>query len=160
MKEIIAAVVIVCSLSLAAGTQQAPDFTLNDLSGAAVALSSLKDRVVVIDFWATWCTACKEGFAGLNRLQNNFGDKGVTVIGIDLEKAKPKKVDAFVKKAGIKYTVLLDPKTSTAKLFGIKGVPSLVIIDQEQKVVKVFRGLNKATEKEIDDLITTLTAGK
>jgi cytochrome c biogenesis protein CcmG, thiol:disulfide interchange protein DsbE len=159
MKTTIAAVLIACSLSFAADTLQAPDFSLSDLSGVTVTLSSFKGRVVVIDFWATWCTTCKEGFKGLNSLQNKFKDQGVSVIGIDLEKVNPKKVDAFVKKAGITYTILLDPKTATAKQFGIKGVPSLVIINQEQKIVKIFRGLNKGTEKEIDELVTKLAAG-
>ena len=160
MKKAVAAILIACALSFASDTLQAPDFSLNDLSGAAVTLSSFKGRVVVVDFWATWCTACKEGFKGLNSLQDKFKDQGVAVIGIDLEKVNSKKVEAFVKKAGITYTVLLDPKTSTAKQFGIKGVPSLVIINQEQKIVKVFRGLNKSTKKEIDELVTSLAAGK
>jgi cytochrome c biogenesis protein CcmG/thiol:disulfide interchange protein DsbE len=146
-------------LCLSASPEPAPDFTLKDLGGTAVALSSLTGKIVVIDFWATWCQACREAFGNLNAIQKDLGDKGVAVIGVNLEKARPEKVTAFVKKAGIAYTVLLDPETSTAKLYNVKGVPSLVIIDRDQNMVKMFRGLNKSTEKEIKDLLAKL-AGK
>jgi peroxiredoxin len=137
---------------------KAPDFTLNDLAGKSVSLSSLEGKIVVVDFWAMWCTACKEAFGELNAISKELGEKNVMVVGINLEKAKPEKVAAFVKKAGIDYTVLLDPETSTAKLFTIKGVPSLVIIDKKQNIVKMFRGMNKSTEKEIKDLLTRLVS--
>jgi peroxiredoxin len=77
---------------------------------------------------------------------------------VNLENAIPEKVAAFVKKAGITYTVLPDQTTSTAKLYDIKGVPSLVVIDRDLNIVKTFRGLNSSTKKEIDELLNTLTS--
>jgi peroxiredoxin len=148
--------VCIAALRLSAPAEPAPDFTLKDPGGAEVALSSFKGKIVVIDFWATWCQACREAFGNLNAIQKDLGGKGVAVIGVDLEKARPEKVTAFVKKAGIAYTVLLDPETSTAKLYNVKGVPSLVIIDRDRNMVKMFRGLNKSTEKEIKELLAKL----
>jgi cytochrome c biogenesis protein CcmG/thiol:disulfide interchange protein DsbE len=154
MKKI---VIFVFALFLSASSQPAPDFSLLDPNGATVSLSSFKGKIVVVDFWAMWCQACKESFGSLTTIQKELGEKGVVVLGVNLENVNPQKVAAFAKKAGITYTVLLDPKTSTAKLFSVKGVPSLVIVDKDQKIVKMFRGLNKSTEKEISALLLSLT---
>jgi thiol-disulfide isomerase/thioredoxin len=156
MRIVTAAVAFIIAVSFSAMPGPAPDFSLKDLSGQPVVLSSLKGKTVVIDFWAMWCQACKEAFPNLNTIQKELGDKGVVVVGVNLENANPQKVAAFVKKAGIGYAVLLDPQTSTAKLYNVKGVPSLAVIDKDQNLVKMFRGLNKSTEKEITGLLHSL----
>jgi peroxiredoxin len=140
--------------------QKAPDFTLKNLSGESVSLPSLAGKTVVIDFWAMWCKSCKEAFQELNKIQLEFADKGVVVMGINLEKANPEKVKAFAQKAGIAYTILLDPDGTTAKLYNVKGVPSLAIVNARGNLVKTFRGLNKDTEKEIRQTLGNLTGGK
>jgi cytochrome c biogenesis protein CcmG, thiol:disulfide interchange protein DsbE len=159
MRTIPAFLAIVFALSLCVSAQQAPNFKLVSVKGDTVALSSFKGKIVVVDFWAMWCQACKEAFGNLNTIQKDMAAGNVVVVGINLENANPQKVVAFAKKAGIEYTILLDPKTETAKLFSVKGVPSLVVIDKDQKIVKMFRGLNKSTEKEIHELLVSL-AGK
>ncbi len=156
-KKVLTAIVLFLGVLKAA---PAPDFTLSDLSGTSVSLSSYKGKVVVIDFWAMWCHACREAFPRLNTIQKEYAAEGVVVLGVNLENAKPKKVAAFVKKAGIDYTVLLDPKSSTAKSYGIKGVPSLVVINRNLEVVKTWRGMNKATEKDIDETLKKLTTAQ
>jgi peroxiredoxin len=158
MTKLIMALCLTSALSFSAFSQTAKDFTLKDLQGKDVTLSSLKGNVIVIDFWAMWCAACKEAFGELNGIQSKYGDKKLVVLGVNLENAKPEKVAAFVKKAGITYTVLPDQTTSTAKLYDIKGVPSLVVIDRDLNIVKTFRGLNSSTKKEIDELLNTLTS--
>jgi cytochrome c biogenesis protein CcmG, thiol:disulfide interchange protein DsbE len=159
MRKIFLVFIFITAMCLSASPEAAPQFALKDLGGTVVTLSSLKGKIIVIDFWAIWCQACKEAFGNLNAIQKDLGDKGVAVVGVNLEKANPQKVASFVKKAGITYTVLLDPEMSTAKLYGVKGVPSLVVIDRDQNLVKIFRGLNKSTEKEIKELLGRL-AGK
>lgn len=154
----------VCSIAflwvVTAMSAPAPQFSLTDLSGKAVSLASLKGNVVVIDFWATWCHACKDAFAHLNAIQKEYEGKNLVVLGVNLEKIKPEKIAAFAKKAGIEYTILPDAESSLAKLYGIKGVPSLTVIDKNQELVKTFRGLNSSTEKEISALLQKLTASK
>ena len=142
--------------------QPGPDlkFTLNDLEGKPVSLSDYAGKVVVIDFWAPWCQACKEAFPKLNELQNEFGSLGVVVLGINIERMKPEKIASFVEKAKIGYKVLLDPKAETAKMFGIKGLPTLVIIAPDGTIQSIFRGIDKRTEKDIKNLLTTMTQKK
>jgi cytochrome c biogenesis protein CcmG/thiol:disulfide interchange protein DsbE len=160
MKGTKVALLMVLSVCLVAFAEPAPDFTLKDLAGKDVTLSALKGKIVVIDFWATWCAACKEAFGELNAISTEMGSGGVVVVGVNLEKINPQKAAAFVKKAGITYTVALDPEMATAKSFGVKGVPSLVVIDKSGAIAKMFRGMNKATEKEISALLKSLIEAK
>lgn len=158
MTKLIMAICLTSALFFSAFSQTAKDFTLKDLEGKDVTLSSLKGNIIVIDFWAMWCAACKEAFGELNGIQTKFGEKKLVVLGVNLENAKPEKVAAFVKKAAISYTVLPDQTSSTAKLYDIKGVPSLVIIDRDLNIVKTFRGLNSSTKKEVEELLESLTS--
>jgi peroxiredoxin len=160
MRSFLVSSIVVFSACCVMAADPAADFTLKDLAGQDVSLSSYKGKIVVIDFWATWCAACKEAFGNLNKIQKEMANAGVVVIGIDLEKMNPQKVAAFVQKVGIEYTVVLDPAMATAKLYGVKGVPSLVVIDKEQNVVKMFRGMNASTEKEIAALLGRLSGGQ
>jgi len=160
MKKMSLVIGLVCFWLATAYAEPAPDFSLKDLGGAPVSLSSFKGKIVVIDFWAMWCHACKDAFGELNAINKEFSEKGVVVVGINLEKANPEKVAAFVKKAQIAYTVLPDPQSSTAKLFGVKGVPTLVVVDQKQNIVKTFRGINGSTKKEIIALLEQLVQAK
>jgi cytochrome c biogenesis protein CcmG, thiol:disulfide interchange protein DsbE len=152
--------ITVTAFALFAQNPPAVGFTLNGLDGKQVSLSDFSGKVVVIDFWATWCQACKEAFPKLNDLLNDFGPQGVNVIGINIEHMKPERVQAFVENAGIDYKVLLDPKAETVKTFGIKGVPSLVVIAPDGTVQQIFRGINNQTEKEVRALLTKLTQKK
>jgi cytochrome c biogenesis protein CcmG, thiol:disulfide interchange protein DsbE len=138
--------------------QPAPDFTLKDVGGKEVSLASFKGKIIVVDFWAMWCQACKEAFGHLNTIQKEYGEKGVVVIGVNLEKANPQKVEGFIKKAGIGYTVVLDPEAAAAKLYNVKGVPTLAVIGKDMQIVKTFRGMNKSTVKDLNDLLQKLSA--
>jgi cytochrome c biogenesis protein CcmG, thiol:disulfide interchange protein DsbE len=161
MKLKIVAVGIMCAaFSLFAQKDPAAAFTLNGCDGKQVSLSDFSGKVVVIDFWATWCQACKEAFPKLNDLLHEYGPKGVEVIGINIEHMKPERVASFIEKAEIDYKVLLDPKAETVKIFGIKGVPSLIVIAPDGKVQAIFRGINKQTEKDVKDLLTNMTQKK
>jgi cytochrome c biogenesis protein CcmG/thiol:disulfide interchange protein DsbE len=158
MRSLLSACIVAGLVAATSLAEVSPDFSLKNLSDSTVTLSALKGKIVVIDFWAMWCAACREAFPNLSALTKEFTGKNVVVLGINLEKAKREKVAAFVKKAGIAYEVLLDPEGTTAAAFGIKGVPSLVIVNADGSIAKTFRGMNKATEKEIKGLLSSLTS--
>jgi cytochrome c biogenesis protein CcmG, thiol:disulfide interchange protein DsbE len=154
----IAALCAIFSTTLFAAPPAPVDFTLNNLEGRAVKLSDYRGKVVVLDFWAMWCAGCKEAFPKLNAIKAEFEPKGAVVLGVNLENAKPEKIAEFVEKARMAYTILLDPKGEPTKLFGIKGVPTLVLVDAQGAVAKVFRGMNKQTEKDIKAELEKMTA--
>jgi peroxiredoxin len=158
MRTMIFLAVFISTAFVRVTAQPAPEFTLKDVSGNDVSLSSFKGKIIVVDFWAMWCQACKEAFGHLNGIQKEYGEKGVVVVGVDVENAKSQKVEAFIKKACLTYTVLLDPEMSTAKLYNFKGIPTLVVIGRDMGIVQTFRGVNKSTVKEIAGLLNKLSA--
>jgi len=84
-----------------------PVIRLRDLDGKALAADSMKGKIVVLDFWATWCGPCISEVPNFNRIQEKYADKGVEVIGVTLASGEPKEVKPIVAKAKMKYTVLM-----------------------------------------------------
>jgi peroxiredoxin len=114
----------------------APDFTLNDLSGKPMTLSALRGSVVLLDFWATWCPPCQASMPHLERLHQEFGAKGLTVLGVtDEEKAT---VEPFLKANRVTFTILLDPKQAAVTSYRVTTIPRTLIIDREGKVAADF----------------------
>lgn len=108
----------------------APDFQLTDTSGQPFALSSLKGKTVVLDFWATWCPPCREELPALNRLAQSFYYQSVTVLGIDAAE-DPDTVRHFLQENPLSYRILLTyDNDSPLKSYGVQSYPFLVIVDR------------------------------
>jgi peroxiredoxin len=112
--------------------QVAPDFTLADLDGHEVKLSGLRGKVVVLDFWATWCGPCRHALPFTELLHRGLKDKALVVLGVDNEPAETAR--RFVAQQGYTFPTLLDPKDTAGKLFHIEGFPTTIVIDWEGKV--------------------------
>ncbi len=119
--------------------KDAPDFTLNDLAGKAVAMKDQQGSVVVLDFWATWCGPCRESLPGLNKIGKELSAKGLKVFAVDLEEGKDT-IQPVAAKLIPDLTVLLDEKSETAKAYGVSGIPQTVVVGKDGKVRKVFVG--------------------
>jgi peroxiredoxin len=120
----------------AAGT--APAFTLNDISGKSVSLADFKGKVVILDFWATWCPPCRREIPDFISIQKEYGGRGVQVVGIALDELP--KVQAFVRDNGMQYPVLIGDDNVVARYGGIEGIPTTFIIDRSGKIVERFEG--------------------
>ena len=110
----------------------APEFTLRNLEGKEVRLSDLRGKVVVLDFWATWCPPCRSGMPALELLHRQFKDKRFVVLGIDDEDSAEQ--SAFLRKFGYSFSSLVDPASKIANLYNVGGIPVTVIIDGEGKI--------------------------
>jgi len=128
---------------------QAPGFTLTDVQGRAVSLADFRGKVVVLDFWATWCPPCRREIPDFITLQSEFGSKGVQFVGIALD--EPGNVKAFAQQNGMNYPVLLGDDDVAKSYGGISGIPTTFIIDRGGKIVNRFVGFRprEAFEKEI-----------
>jgi len=133
----------------------APAWTLNDLDGKPVSLADFKGKVVVLDIWATWCPPCRAEIPHFIEIQNEYKDKGVTVVGMSVDSTGPADVAKFVKDNGMNYPIVMaDEKTATA--YGAdQGIPFTIVIDKNGNVVSRHLGL---TDKSVfeDDIKKTL----
>lgn len=120
----------------------APDFTLTDLLGKPVKLSSLKGRVVLLDFWATWCGPCRIEMPRVQKLHRDFRAKGLTVYGVNVGEELTK-VRPFLTKNGYTFPMLLDRKRAVAEKYGVNGIPTLVIVDRKGSVHSYFVGVRE-----------------
>ena len=109
------------------------DITLQDLNGKEWKLSSLRGKVVLVNFWATWCPPCRKEMPDLDSLYSRFHDKGFVVLAISDEDAA--KVAPFVKQQNVRYPVLLDTGRRVSQLFGVEGIPKSFVYDREGKLV-------------------------
>ncbi len=112
--------------------RQAADFTLTDLQGKPWTLKSLRGKVVLVNFWATWCPPCRKELPDLETLYNRFKNRGFIVLGITDEKVST--VQPFVAKQGMTYPILLDPGRKVNTLFEVQGIPRSVIYDRNGKL--------------------------
>src|SRR5712692_2837789 len=117
----------------------APDFTLRDLKGNALSLGGLRGRVVVLDFWATWCGPCRLQMPYLEKLHREFGGRGLAVITINLAEP-PDLVRRFLDANGFTFTALLDPDQEVARRYRARYIPATVFIDAQGKVAVVQYG--------------------
>ncbi|MFA6596901.1 MAG: TlpA disulfide reductase family protein [Ignavibacteriaceae bacterium] len=128
------------SNSSLAQEKKAPDFSLKSVDGKIIKLSDYKNKVVIIDFWATWCPPCRRGIPDLIALQKEF-KKDLVVLGISLDTDTKGDVPAFVKDYGINYPIVYGDNT-TAKLFGgVSGIPTSFLIDKKGNIVDKHVGL-------------------
>ncbi|WP_260703122.1 TlpA disulfide reductase family protein [Edaphobacter flagellatus] len=109
------------------------DFTLKDLEGKEWTLSSLRGKVVLVNFWATWCPPCRKEMPDLDTIAHRFADKGLVVLSISDE--DPAKVSAYVKSHNLNYPILLDPGRKTNEAFHIEGIPQSFVFSREGKLV-------------------------
>ena len=136
-------------------TKAAPEWQLKDLEGKAVKLSDFKGKVVILNFWATWCPPCRREIPSFVSLQKQYGDKGLVIIGVLLDEKGPGVVKPFVAKMGINYPIVMgDPKTA-ADYGGIAVVPTTFVIDRNGKIAAEHQGdAERATfESEIKPLL-------
>jgi cytochrome c biogenesis protein CcmG/thiol:disulfide interchange protein DsbE len=127
----------------------AADLNLKDLNGNMVNLSDFKGKVIILDFFATWCPPCKQEVPDFIELQKQYGDKGFTMIGVFVQ-SRMSDMQAFVRDFGINYPVLIDDGYAAAVYGPIRSIPTTFIIDQNFKVVKKYIGFKPKEVFEAD----------
>jgi cytochrome c biogenesis protein CcmG/thiol:disulfide interchange protein DsbE len=134
---------------------QAPDFVLTDIKGNGVKLSDYKGKVVIVDFWATWCGPCRMGIPDFVALQSEYGEDDLIILGISVDQGDLSVVPAFAKEYNINYPVLFATMEVVSAYGGIRSIPTTFIIDREGKVRNRIIGYQpKAFFKgEVDKLL-------
>jgi peroxiredoxin len=133
-------------LEAADAMRQKADFTLTDLHGNPWHLRELKGKVVLVNFWATWCPPCRKEMPDLQALYDKYHEQGFVVLSISDE--EPAKVQPFITERKITYPVLLDPGRKVNEEFQVEGIPKSFVYDREGKLVAQSMDMRTRTQFE------------
>jgi cytochrome c biogenesis protein CcmG/thiol:disulfide interchange protein DsbE len=146
----------VSAISLAKESKRklAPNFELQGRDGELVRLSDYAGKVVLLDFWATWCGPCRESIPWFNELSKKYGDDGFAVIGISMDQDGWEVVKPFVEKMQVRYPVVIG-NARVAYLYGdVDSLPLAFLIDRDQRVAGIHLG--PASKKEFEKAVQAL----
>jgi thiol-disulfide isomerase/thioredoxin len=136
----------------------APDFRLKTIEGQEITLSGLKGKVVLLDFWATWCGPCKESIPHLIQLYKGYQEKGFELIGMSTDKAGDvEMVRRFINSMDIPYPIIMTPE-EVSRNYKITGLPTTVLIDKKGRIREKIVGFNSAIGQQIATRISELTS--
>jgi thiol-disulfide isomerase/thioredoxin len=159
--------VIVCLAALAgyslrskppstALSQPAPQFSLSNLEGKQVGLTDFANKIIVVDFWATWCGPCREEIPQLNKLYEDYRGKGFEIVGISMDTDDPASIKQFTKDLRMEYTVVIGNDNVAQDFGGVMGLPTKFIIDRKGNIIKKFTGYSPSVIREIEETIKQL----
>ena len=129
-----------------------PDWTLTDGDGRPTTLSDYRGKVVVLDFWATWCPHCRKAMPAMQRLRDTYGSRGVEVFGVNCRDRGDVDAAAFVAQRGFTYPVLVDGN-KIAPQYRVRGIPAFFVIDREGRLVHSQSGFSAEGEARLAQVI-------
>lgn len=126
----------------------APAWRLNNLEGKPMSSEDLKGKIVVVDFWATWCPPCLEEIPGYIALQKKYEAQGLVIVGISLDQGGPDVVKPFAARTGINYPLVMGDDAVVAAFGGIEGIPTTFLIDRQGMIRDRKVGMEPTAEYE------------
>ena len=149
------AILIVCSLSRVFGQQPTtPQFTLKDINGRTVQLRDYRGKVVLVNFWATWCPPCRAEMPDLVRLQREHAGEGLRIIGITYPPETKTRVRRFARSLKVNYPIILGTRQIKTRFSSDETLPLTVVIDRDGKVKEIISGI--LLSEEFDEKIKPL----
>jgi cytochrome c biogenesis protein CcmG/thiol:disulfide interchange protein DsbE len=118
--------------------KSAPNFNLTDVSGKIATLTSYKGRILVLDFWATWCTGCKQEIPWFTEYRSRYGTQGLSIVGVAMDDGGWKVVKPFLRTHPIPYRMVLG-NDATVRKYGIENLPDTFLIDRYGRVAAAYR---------------------
>ena len=118
----------------------APDFTLTDMQGQQVSLSQYRGKVVILNFWATWCPPCREEMPSMEALHQKYKNKGLVMLAVNVDENGASAVKKFLQKTPYSFPILIDTKNVAQQSYGVFRFPESFIIDRNGVVVEKIIG--------------------
>ncbi|MCX7785815.1 MAG: TlpA family protein disulfide reductase [candidate division WOR-3 bacterium] len=161
MKQILISILLICLFLHCGGnrakstpTMKTTDFTLEQLGGGKITLSALKGKVILVDFWATWCPPCRAAIPHLIRIYNTYKDQGLVVLGVSLDQDKSA-LEKYNQDINIPYPILLGTN-EVAKAYDVQGIPTLIIFDKKGKIALREVGFSEENISNLEAKISAL----
>jgi thiol-disulfide isomerase/thioredoxin len=155
-RKFLAAAAVIAAMSILAGCTErgksdarAADFNLQDMAGKDVKLSDYKGKVVLLDFWATWCPPCRASIPGLEKIHKAYKDRGVVVLAVSLDEGGWDDVKTFIKDYGITYMVLKGTD-DVAEQYQVRTIPMILVLDKDGRIRKRYLGFGNEEDLEKD----------
>ena len=135
------AAVLMITVSMAGASATMPQFSLSSaIGGKTIQSIDFKGKALLVTFFATWCPPCRQEISALKQLQNEYGPRGFSVIGLSVDENGPKVVAKLIKKEKINYPVLMSERSTARDFGGIAGIPTSFLVNKEGNVVKRYPG--------------------
>lgn len=150
--------ILICFLFMGAAAQTPaplPEFSLPKLEGQVMRSQDLRESIVVLDFWATWCESCSSEIPAFNKLEKDYSSHGVKVIGLSVQSGWASDIRKYVKEFDMRYTILVG-NDDTVTDFDVISFPKTYVIGPGWKVYKKYSGVSKTKAEDIRQDIETL----
>jgi len=141
------------------GDVEAPAFELPTTDGQSIALAGLRGRLVLLNFWATWCAPCREEMPSMERLYQAFKDRGLVVLAVNLQES-PKQVARFMRNFRLTFPALLDADLTVTGRYQVRGLPATFLIDRQGRVVGQALGARDWSSAPAQALVESLLAAQ
>lgn len=136
--------------------RQAPDFDLPALGGTRVRLSSYRGKVVLLNFWATWCLPCRHEMPAMEALYKELRGAGFEILAVSIDAGGKEAVASFAQELKLTFPILLDPGMKVMDRFGVRALPTTYLIDHRGKIASVDVGPRDWTAKEMKERVRRL----
>jgi thiol-disulfide isomerase/thioredoxin len=138
--------------------KKTPPCCLQSLNGEKIQLADLKDKIIFLNFWASWCGPCKEEMPSIEALYHRYKETNFIFLTVSVDYEGPEPVRKFIEKHRYRFPVLLDPKGKTLDLFEINKIPATLIIDRKGKIIGRVIGPRNWSSQEVFSLIDQMLA--
>jgi peroxiredoxin len=155
--SVFAMTMLVASLAYAATVSgPAPNFTLQSNAGGQVSLASLKGKVVMVNFWATWCVPCRQEMPHLEALYQKYNSLGFELLAVNVEKNNAEGARRWLQETPVTFPVLFDPENQVTKLYKVQTMPSTVIIGRDGTMRFMHNGYKPGYENDYQTQVRAL----
>jgi len=134
-----------------------PDFSLRTPEGRIVSLAGLHGKVVVLNFWATWCRECRTEMPAFETLHRRFGARGLVVVGVNMREGAPA-AQGYARELGLTFPLVLDPDGTVAARYGVVGLPTTFLIGRDGRAVGLAVGVREWASAPAVEIAETLLA--
>lgn len=158
---LLSAVTVLLAASCAAAVKplkdrkQAPDFSLKDTNGQTVKLSDYKGKVVLLNFWATWCGPCKIEIPWFMEFEQKYKDQGFAVLGVSMDAEGWEVIRPYIERVKVNYRILLGDDVVAGEYGGVEALPTTFLLDRTHRIASVHEGLvgKDRYQNEIQELL-------
>ena len=155
--SVLALTTLVASLAWAAALSgPAPGFSLQSNGGEQISLASLKGKVVMVNFWATWCVPCRQEMPHLQALYERYNSLGFELLAVNVEKNKEEEVRRWLAETPVTFPVLFDPANEVTKLYKVQTMPSTVLVARDGTMRFIHHGYKAGYENEYQTQVRAL----